>query len=270
MSQVRAVYGLEVAKLTAQWHTRAFLGLCLAGPPLFLAGLQLSSGLPTDALFGRQLRETGWATPLLLLTFAGAWVLPLLSALVAGDVASSEDSRGTWQLLLTRVPRSAVFTGKALAAVTWSVLATAALAASSIVSGVFVHGNDPLLDLSGAVVPGSSAAPLVIASWLCVLPPVLGYTALALLLSVATRSSAAGIAGTVVIGLVLQLATQLGAAGVLRPLLLATPFTSWHGLLVEQRAYGPVVQGVAVSLVWTVVLLAAARALLMRRDVGVS
>lgn len=269
MSPARAVYRLELAKLAAQWQTRGFLALCLLGPPLFLAGLQLASGLPTDALFGRQLRETGWATPLVLLTFCGAWVLPLLSALVAGDVAAAEDSRGTWQLLLTRVPRPAVFAGKALASVTWSLLATALLAASSIVSGVLVHGTGPVLDLSGAAVPAGTAGPLVVAAWACVLPPVLGYTALALLLSVATRSSAAGIAGTVVIGLVLQLASQLGAAGVLRPLLLATPFTSWHGLLLEQRAYGPVLQGGAVSLGWTLVCLLAARALLLRRDVGV-
>lgn len=270
MSPAGAVYRLEVAKLSAQWQTKGFLALCLLGPPLFLAGLQLSSGLPTDALFGRQLRETGWATPLLLLTFAGAWVLPLLAALVAGDVASAEDSRGTWQLLLTRVPRSAVFTGKALAAMSWSVLATLLLATSSVLAGVLLVGNGPLINLSGALVPGSSAAPLVVVAWASVLPPVLGYTALALLLSVVTRSSAAGIAGTVVIGLVLQLATQLGAAGLLRPLLLATPFTSWHGLLLERRAYGPLLAGAAVSLGWTLVCLLLARAVLLRRDVGVS
>lgn len=270
MSQVGAVYRVEVAKLAAQWRLRAVAVACLAGPPLFLAGLGLTSSLPTDALFGRQLRETGWATPLLLLTFCGAWVLPLLSALVAGDVASTEDGHGTWQLLLTRVGRGDVLAGKALAAATWSVLAVALLATSTIASGLLVMGDAPLLDLSGATVQGAGVAPLVVAAWLSVLPPVLGYTALALLLSVATRSSAAGIAGTVVVGLVLQLATQLGAAGALRPLLLATPFTAWHGLLLEHRAYVPLLQGAAVSAGWVAVCLLAARALLLRRDVGVA
>ena len=57
--------------------------------------------------------------PLLMLGFAAQWVLPLLTALVAGDIFASEDQHGTWKTVLTRsVSRGQLFWAKTLAAVT--------------------------------------------------------------------------------------------------------------------------------------------------------
>lgn len=271
MSGVRSVYRVEVEKLLAQRRTWLVAAACLLAAPALLAVLPLSSGLPTDTLFGRQLRDTGFATPLLLLTFCGLWVLPILSALVAGDICSSEDAYGTWQLLLTRsVTRSQVFAGKALAAATWALLTGALLAGSSLLAGVLVVGTQPLLDLSGAALPAGRATLLVLAGWATALPPVLACTALALLLSVAARNCVVGTVGAVVLVLLMQLGSQFGPPGPLRNALLPTAFGAWHGLLLQTPTYRPLLIGVGVSSVWTLGCLLAARSLLLRRDVAVA
>jgi hypothetical protein len=65
-----------------------------------------------------------------------------------------------------------------------------------------------------------------------VLPPAFGFTALAVLLSVATRNSAAGIRLPVVAGLTMQLFAFIDAPELVRRLLI-TAFGAWHGLLTE-------------------------------------
>ena len=59
------------------------------------------------------MHATGWAGSLVVLGFAGSWVLPLLTSVVAGDVFASEDRLGTWRHLLVAVrsPRR-IFVGQ--------------------------------------------------------------------------------------------------------------------------------------------------------------
>ena len=70
---------------------------------------------PKDTLFGRFATENGFAMALLVLGFATQWVLPLLTAVVAGDIFASEDQHGTWKTVLTRsTSRSTLFWAKVL------------------------------------------------------------------------------------------------------------------------------------------------------------
>ena len=67
------------------------------------------------------MRETGFAVPLVCLTFGAFWLLPLITALVAGDIVATEDHNGTLKTILTRsVERWHVFAGKVLAALTYT------------------------------------------------------------------------------------------------------------------------------------------------------
>jgi ABC-2 type transport system permease protein len=90
---------------------------------------------------------------------------------------------------------------------------------------------------------------------------------MAVLVSVATRSSAAGIGLPVVAGLAMQLAAYVDAPAAARRLLLSSAFDAWHGLLVDQPYYHPLVEGVVVSAVYCGVCLAASYALLRNRDI---
>lgn len=258
----------ELAKLAAQARSRYALLGCLVAPPLIVLVLNGQQRPPKDTLYGRQIHTSGYAMPLLVLGFAAQWLLPLLCALVAGDIFANEDQHGTWKTILTRsVSRSQVFVAKTMTAVAFSVAALVLLAASTIVSSVVVVGRQPLLGLTGQLVGPQAALQLVVASWGTALPPLIGFTALAILLSVLTRNPSFGVVGPVVLGLLMTLAGSLGGIDVGRRFLLTTPFDAWHGLLTEQRFYGPLVLGLAVSAAWTAGCLGVAYVSLRRRDI---
>jgi len=96
-------YRFELVKLLAQWRVRLLILACWIGPGIAVAVVGQQTSLPADTLFGRWMHATGWAGGLVVLGFAGNWVLPLITSVVAGDVFSSEDRLGTWRHLLVAV-----------------------------------------------------------------------------------------------------------------------------------------------------------------------
>jgi ABC-2 type transport system permease protein len=258
----------EVRKLASQARTRYTLLVCLLAPIAIVAVINSQQRPPKDTLYGRYVHESGYAMPLLVLGFAAQWVFPLLTSIVAGDIFASEDQHGTWKTILTRsVSRSSIFWAKTLASVGFAVLTLAVFAASTIASSLLIVGTQPLEGLGGQMIPSSTALPLVVASWALALAPLLGFTGLAILLSVKSRNPSVGIVAPLVIGFVMQLAGSLGGVDLLRRFFLTTPFESWHGLLVEHRFYGVIEQGLLVSAGWLLVCLAVAYTSLRRRDI---
>jgi ABC-2 type transport system permease protein len=264
----RVVYLWELEKLTAQWRIRVVAAICLLAPFAFVLALRAQDTVPSDTLFGRWVHDTGYATPLVVLGFAGQWAFPLLTCLVAGDIFAAEDHHGTWKTILTRSrSRAQIFAGKVLAAATFSVVVVALTGAGSIAAGVLLIGHQPLVALDGTLIPSGHAAELAVLAWVTVLPPALGFTALGILFSIATRHSAAGIGAPVVIGLLMQLYAYIDAVDVIRHLLLTTPFVAWHGLLNSRPYYRPLLEGCLVSAVYLAVCLVAGYLLFRRRDV---
>lgn len=261
-------YRWEVRKLLAQARTRYTLLGCAVAPPLLMLILSTQEKAPKDSLYGRYVHESGWALPLLILGFAAQYLFPLLTSIVAGDIFSSEDQYGTWKTVLTRsASRAQVFWGKTLAAMTFAVLALTVFAASTLASAAVIVGRQDLIGLSGQTIPGSHAFALVAASWATAYAPLLGFTALAVLFSVLSRNSSVGVVAPFVLGFVMNLIGTLGGTDLLRRFLLTTPFESWHGLLAEHPFHGPLLEGLLTSAGWTAVCLAAAYALLRRRDI---
>lgn len=243
------------------------IGAALA-PILVVFVINGQSRPPKDTLFGRFATENGFALALLVLGFASQWVLPLLTAIVAGDVFASEDQHGTWKTVLTRsTSRGQLFWAKTLTALSFALLVLIVLATSTIVSSYLIVGHQPLTGLSGQTIDATTALRLVTLSWATMLPPMIGFTCLSIVLSVWSRNPAVGIAAPVVIGMVMGLVGSLGGIESIRPLLLTTSFESWHGLLANPRFTGPLVEGVLTCAVWSVAALAAAFVMLRRRDI---
>ena len=117
------VYRWELRKLISQ--KRTYLGLGLAGDPAAdLRGGPEPAPAPRhgrDNIFAAQITQSGLATPVLMLLFLSVFMLPLIAALVAGDIVAAEDGNGTLKTILTRsVDRGQVFAAKALAAMTYA------------------------------------------------------------------------------------------------------------------------------------------------------
>jgi len=258
----------ELAKLAAQARSRAVLLVALLAPVAVVLVLNGQEQPPSDTIYGRHIHTSGYAMPLLTLAFAAQWVLPLLAAVVAGDIFANEDQHGTWKTILTRsVSRGQVFWAKTLTAILFNLSVLAVFAASTITASALIIDTQPLTGLTGQLIASGTALKLIIAAWATAIAPVIGFTALALLLSVKTRNPSLGIAAPVVLGFVMQLLSSISGIDLLRRFLLTTPFESWHGLFTQHRFYGPLTTGLAVSAGWTVLCLTLAYLALRRRDI---
>lgn len=260
-------YRFELVKLVSQWRTRLLVLACWITPALFVTAVSRQSTLPVDTLFGRWMHTTGWAGPLVVLGFAGAWALPLLTSVVAGDVFAAEDRLGTWRHLLVAVrsPRR-IFAAKALAALTVILLLVAGLACSSAAGGAVAVGNRPLTGLDGHLLTPADAAGRVLLAWICVLAPTLALAAIGLLGSVTLGRSPMGLLLPALFALAMQLAQMLPLPVAVRLALPGYAFIAWNGLFTDPAQLQPLLIGIAVSLAWAVVATTLAHLLFVRRD----
>jgi ABC-2 type transport system permease protein len=260
-------YRFELVKLLSQWRIRVLLLACWIAPASFVAAVSVQSQLPADTVFGRWMHATGWAGALVVLDFSRSWALPLLTALVAGDVFATEDRLGTWRHLLVAVrsPRR-IFLAKSLASLTVLVLLVAGLAASGIAGGLAAVGNRPLVGLDGHLLSPADAVGTVLLSWACVLAPTLAFAAIGLLGSVALGRSTMGLLMPALVAFALQLAQLLPLPVAVQLALPSHAFLAWRGLFTSPAQVGPLLVGLAVSLAWAAVATALAYCLFLRRD----
>jgi len=241
--------------------------VCALGPLAVSLVLSTQTGVPGDSLLGTWIHSSGWAVGFVTLDFAGYLGFPVLAGLAAGDLFSCEDRYGTWKALLTRsCSRREVFLAKVLAGCVLACALTLLAAASSIAGGLLFVGSQHLVGLGGTVLPPGETALLLACSWLLSVPPLIGLVALAVLLSVASRSGIVGVAGTAIIGLLMQLLVFVGNGSWTGWALLGSAFDDWHGLLASPHYYLPLAISLGVSLVWTAGALWGAWLILRRRD----
>jgi ABC-2 type transport system permease protein len=256
-----AAYAAEQRKLLAQSATRVAILVCALGPLAIALVLSRQSGVPGDSLLGNWIHSSGWAVGFVILGF------PVLAALVAGDLFSCEDRYGTWKSLLTRsCSRRDVFLAKVAAGCVLASALALVAAISSIAGGLLFVGSQPLVGLGGAVVPSGEAALLLLCSWLLSVPPLIGFVALASLLSVASRSGIVAVAGTAIAGLLMQLLAFVGNGSWTGWALLGSGFDDWHGLLASPHYFAPLAIALVVSALWTAGAVWAAWLLLRSRD----
>ncbi len=270
MTGVAKVYRWEIAKLAAQKRTYLGLGAAVIVPIAFVVALVIQKGAgPTDVPLGRTLRETGLATPFVVLFFLSIWGLPLITALVAGDIVASETHNGTLKTILTRSrERGEVFAAKVLASLTYMLTAVLAMGAVALLAGTFAWGLRPLTSLSGTKVPVANAVVLLLESLGIYAIALAGVTAFGMMLSTVTRNSAASVVGTLMFALLMQLLGVLPGTESIRPYLLGTQFDAWHGFLRSPADWAPVVRALWVCTLYIGVPLLAGYLVFLRRDVA--
>jgi ABC-2 type transport system permease protein len=263
------VYRWELRKLISQKRTYLGLGAATLVPLAFVIALSVRSDRPSDIPFGRYVDQSGLAVPLVLLTFGSAFLFPLVSALVAGDIFASEDHNGTLKTILTRsLDRGQVFAGKALAAATYAAVALVAMGVVAIVAGTAASGFNSLTSLSGTTVSATRALGLVAASMGVYLWPLLAIVCIGLLLSTITRNSAAAVVGTLVVAILIELVGILPGLGGVTPYLLTTQFDAWQGFLRLPTDWEPITRAAWVCALYGLPALVAAYLVFLRRDVA--
>ena len=265
------IYRWELRKLLSQ--KRTYLGLALVVIlPLFFVIFQnvhTRHDHGAENIFVAQITQSGLATPVLMLLFLSTFMLPLVAALVAGDIVANEDGNGTLKTILTRsVDRGQVFAAKVLAAMSYAAVAVFISAAVATIAGIASWGFHPVRSFSGTVVSSQEALLLVFASNAIYLIPLLSVAAIGVLLSTTTRNSAAAVVAT--IGLVLLLYIISGIPGLesIKPYLLTEQFQNWQGLLRTPTDWSPIAHSAWICALYGVPALFAGYLIFLRRDVA--
>jgi ABC-2 type transport system permease protein len=264
------VYRWELRKLISQKRTYLGLALVVILPAFFVVFQNVrQSHDHGDNIFAAQITQSGLATPVLMLLFLSVFMLPLAAALVAGDIVAAEDGNGTLKTILTRsVNRGQVFAAKAWAAMTYATIAVFLSAAVATGAGIASWGFLPVRTFSGTVVSAPEALLLVFASNAIYLIPLLTVAAIGVLLSTATRNSAAAVVGTIGLVILLFIVAQIPGLEGIRPYLLTQQFENWHGLLRTPTDWAPIIHSAWVCALYAVPALFAAYLVFLRRDVA--
>jgi ABC-2 type transport system permease protein len=265
------VWRWELRKLVSQKRTYLGLGLAAILPIIFVVSQHFRDhrGHAGGNIFFSEISQSGLATPVLMLLLLSVFMLPLIAALAAGDIVAAEDGNGTLKTILTRsVDRGQVFTAKVLAAMTYAVIAVFLSATVSTVAGVASWGFKHVVTFSGSVVSAPEGLLLVFASNACYLIPLFAVVSIGVLLSAATRNSAAAVVGTVGITIVLFIVAQIPGLEGVHPYLLTEQYENWHGLLRTPTDWAPIWHSLWVCALYAGPALFAAYLVFLRRDVA--
>ena len=271
MTGALVVYRWEVAKVLAQKRTYLGLVAAIAIPIVFVTVLLIKTGGPNDALLGlgSHVRDTGLVVPFVVLFFMSFWAFPLIASLVAGDIVAAETQNGTLKTILTRSRgRGEVFAGKALAALTYILVAVVAMATVGTAAATIAWGFNRLPSPTGPTVSAWHGLWLLVVSLGVYLLPLAAIGAFALFLSTVTRNSAASVVGALMWSLAFQVLEALPGTESIRPYLLSVQFAAWHGLLRIPADWAPVEHALWVCALYIVVPLVLAAVIFMRRDVA--
>jgi ABC-2 type transport system permease protein len=269
VTPVALVYRWEIRKLLAQKRTYFGVGASILVPVIFVVVLLLQRGGPNDAPLGRYLRDSGIVTPFVVLLFMSIWGLPLIAALVAGDIFAAEHHNGTLKTILTRSrERGEIFAGKMLASFSYALVVVFAMGLVGLAAGSAAWGFHAFTSLSGTRVTAGQGFALLIATLAIYTLPLIAIVCFGLMLSTATRNSAASVVGALMWALLMQLMGVLPGTGAIQPYLLGTQFDAWHGLLRTPTDWVPVIRAVWVCAIYALVPLVAAYLVFLRRDVA--
>ena len=261
-------YRWELRKLVSQKRTYIGIGAAAALPILFVVVMSLQTGGPYDVPLGHNLRKTGLALALVVLTFASRFGAQLVTALVAGDIVASEDSGGTLKLIFTRsLSRGQILGGKILATFTYVLALVLALLVAGVVAGTIAWGFNPVVNLSFSRLSAGHSLGLSFAAIGIFAVPLLAVASFGIFLSVVTRNSAAAIVGTLVYELTMEAIVGLVHVSWLQHYLLSAQFDGWHGFFQSPVYWTPIVRALWVSAIFAAVPLTAAYVVFRRRDV---
>ena len=265
------VWRWELRKLVSQKRTYLGLGLAVILPLIFVLVERLHNDHrhSQDNIFASHITQSGLATPVLMLLFLSVFMLPLIAALVAGDIVAAEDGNGTLKTILTRsVDRGQVLAAKTLAAMTYATIAVFLSAAVATAAGVASWGFNHVITFSGSVVSAPEGLLLVFAANACYLIPLLTVTSIGVLLSTTTRNSAAAVVGTVGFVILLYIVSGIPGIEAIKPYLLTEQFESWQGLLRTPTDWAPIGHSAWVCALYAAPALFAAYLVFLRRDVA--
>jgi ABC-2 type transport system permease protein len=203
------------------------------------------------------------------LSVSASFLLVVAVALFCGDTVASEASWSSLRYLLAApVPRGRLLRQKLIVALGYSAAAVTVLPLMALLAGTLAFGwNDIRVPGTGEIIPAPEVLPKFGIVILYALVSQLVVASLAFLLSVSTDSPLGAVGGAVGLVIVSSILQAVEALGSFREFLPTFWNTAWLDALAPEPDYGGMVKGVAVSVTYSVILIAFAFRRFRRKDV---
>ena len=273
---------VELAKMFLRPRTYVIAGL-LCGLPLIVAVFLATTRIPPPpgqgGAFLSAVLSNGALYPAAAMALVLPVFLPVSVAVLAGDTVAGEASAGTLRYLLIRpVSRSRLLVAKLLSLVTFVLFAIVAVLLTSYVTGMLLFGADTsaagvtlppdVTSLSGVTISPAGLAVRLLGTVVYIVISMLGVAAIALFLSTVTDSALGAAMGALAVLVTSQVLVTLDAAAAIRPYLPTRYWLAWVDFFREPVLWRDIERGAGIQLVYLAVLLGAAWANFLTKDVA--
>jgi ABC-2 type transport system permease protein len=271
---------VELAKMFRRPRTYVLAGL-LCMLPIVVAIVLATSQIPPPpgqgAAFLSAVLSNGSLYPAAAIALVLPIFLPVATAVLAGDAVAGEAAQGTLRYLLIRpVGRTRLLVAKLISLIVFVLFAIAAVLVTSFLAGITLFGTGgqtqqiglpaDVTSLSGQAITPAGLVVRLLATVAYVVS-MLGVAAIALFFSTITDSALGSAMGALAVLVTSQVLVTLDAAAGLRPYLPTRYWLAWIDFFRDPVLWRDVERGISIQLVYLVVLLGAAWANFMTKDI---
>ncbi|ACZ89558.1 ABC transporter permease [Streptosporangium roseum] len=263
---------VEVVRQFKRGRTLVMFGLLLALPWILVIAFKVGarSSQPGNTLRISDLAtEGGLNFAAFALSVSASFLLVVAVALFCGDTVASEANWSSLRYLLAApIPRDRLLRQKLIVAMGYSAAAVICLPLMALLAGTLAFGwNDVRVPGTGETIAALEVLPRFGVVIIYALISQFVVAALAFLLSVSTDSPLGAVGGAVGLVIVSSILQAVEALGSLREFLPTFWNTAWLDALAPQPDYSGMIKGVAVSVTYSVILIAFAFRRFRRKDV---
>ena len=271
---------VELAKLFRRPRTYVVVGLLCALPfivAVFLATTRIPPPPGQGGAFLSAVLSNGALYPAAAMALVMPVFLPVSVAVLAGDAVAGEAATGTLRYLLIRpVGRTRLLVAKLVSLIVFVLFAIGAVLVTSFLTGMTLFGGEPsagvalpadVTSLSGVTITPAGLVLRLVATVAYIVVSMLGVAAIALFLSTVTASALGAAMGALAVLVTSQALVTLDAATAIRPYLPTRYWLAWIDFFRDPVLWRDIERGIGIQLVFLVVLLGAAWANFMTRDV---
>ena len=272
---------VEIAKLFRRPRTYVIAGLLCALPfvvAVFLATTRIPPPPGQGGAFLSAVLSNGALYPAAAMALVMPVFLPVSVAVLAGDSVAGEASQGTLRYLLIRpVGRTRLLVAKLVALIVFVLFAIGAVLLTAFLTGITMFGGEPaagvaipadVTSLSGVTITPFGLVMRLLATVVYIVISMLSVAAIALFLSTLTDSGLGAAMGALAVLVTSQVLVTLDAAAAIRPYLPTRYWLAWIDFFRDPILWRDIERGAGIQLVFLVVLLGAAWANFMTRDIS--
>jgi ABC-type transport system involved in multi-copper enzyme maturation permease subunit len=256
-------FGVEVVRQLRRRRTLVAFGILLVLPWILVGAFEISGGPSSGGQTpGLVAEATAGGLNFAAFSFfvSASFLLVVAVALFCGDTVATEASWSSLRYLLAApVPRARLLRQKLAVALAYSTVGVTTFPLMSLVAGTVAFGWHPLrLPASGVELSSGPALGRLAIVLIYVLLSEVFVAGVAFLLSVSTDSPLGAVGGAVGLVIVSTILDQVTALGNWREILPTHWQFAWLNALSAQISWNTMIEGVAVSVSYGIVLLALA------------